>query len=99
MGLFKKRTIEAASECPGGARNPGARVVVLGTGCKSCRALHENAVQAVGAESVDYVTDMSKIAAAGVMGLPALMIDGRVTSTRKVLSPEEIASLVRAARP
>ncbi len=62
MGLFgtttKKRDI-------GG--NGNARVQVMGTGCRKCHALYEAATEALGADQVDYVTDMARIAEAGVM--------------------------------
>ena len=100
MGLFKKKetanepTCSCGSACSGSeSRNRGARVKVLGPGCKSCHILHENAVAALGAENVDYVTDMAEIAATGIMSFPALMVDGKVVSTGKVLSPEEISAL------
>ncbi len=100
MGLFKKKetanepTCSCGGACSGSeSRNRGARVKVLGPGCKSCHILHENAVAALGAENVDYVTDMAEIAATGIMSFPALMVDGKVVSTGKVLSPEEISAL------
>lgn len=100
MGLFKKKetanepTCSCGGACSGSEnRNRGARVKVLGPGCKSCHILHENAVAALGAENVDYVTDMAEIAATGIMSFPALMVDGKVVSTGKVLSPEEISAL------
>lgn len=100
MGLFKKKetanepTCSCGGACSGSeSRNRGARVKVLGPGCKSCHILHENAVAALGAENVDYVTDMAEIAATGIMSFPALMVDGKVVSTEKVLSPEEISAL------
>lgn len=100
MGLFKKKetanepTCSCGGACSGSeSRNRGARVKVLGPGCKSCHILHENAVAALGTENVDYVTDMAEIAATGIMSFPALMVDGKVVSTGKVLSPEEISAL------
>lgn len=99
MGLFEKK---AATSKPGRSRkdtrpsdgrNPNARVAVLGPGCKSCHALHENAVAALGAENVDYVTDMAELAATGIMSFPALMVDGKLVSAGKVLSAEEISAL------
>ena len=100
MGLFKKKetanepTCSCGGACSGSeSRNRGARVKVLGPGCKSCHILHENAVAALGAENVDYVTDMAEIAATGIMSFPALMVDGKVVSTGKVLSPEEISAM------
>lgn len=87
----------------GGACEPaadGAVVVkVMGTGCKNCRQLHENALEAAGRVGkpvkVEYVTDIAEIAAAGVMSTPALLVDGKVASAGKVLSAEEIEGLLR----
>ena len=75
-----------------GAR--GARVQVFGTGCKKCHALFENAVEALGEDAVEYVTDMGRVAASGIMTLPALVVDGKAVSGGRVLSPEEISALV-----
>lgn len=105
MGLFKRKqgsavecqcacggADEAGCETASGAR--GARVQVLGTGCKKCHALYENAVEALGENAVEYVTDMGRVAASGVMSLPALVVDGKAVSDGRVLSPEEITALV-----
>ncbi|WP_289093532.1 thioredoxin family protein [uncultured Bifidobacterium sp.] len=89
MGLFgtttKKRDI-------GG--NGNARVRVMGTGCRKCHALYEAATEALGADQVDYVTDMARIAEAGVMTTPALVMDGTVVSAGKVLTADEIRTLI-----
>lgn len=105
MGLFKRKqgsavecqcacggADEAGCETASGAR--GTRVQVLGTGCKKCHALYENAVEALGENAVEYVTDMGHVAASGVMSLPALVVDGKAVSGGRVLSPEEITALV-----
>lgn len=105
MGLFKRRqepavgrqcacggADEAGCETASGAR--GARVQVLGTGCKKCHALYDNAVEALGEDSVEYVTDMGRVAASGVMTLPALVVDGKAVSSGRILSPEDITALV-----
>lgn len=77
----------------------GVVVKVMGTGCKKCHQLHENALEAAKrankAVRVDYVTDIVEIAAAGIMSTPALLIDGKVVSTGKVLSADEIERLLR----
>lgn len=76
-----------------------ARVAVLGSGCKNCHTLWENmkqAVQELGlSEQVDYITDMEQIARAGVMSLPAVLVDGRVVSSGRVLSPADAAALLK----
>lgn len=86
MGLFGKKKGAAPSA-------EGARVQVMGTGCKKCHALYEAASEALGEGSVEYVTDMSRIAEAGVMTLPALVVDGKVVSAGKVLAPAEVREL------
>ena len=69
-------------------------VKVLGSGCKRCHELHENVLTAVKNASLDcnveYVTDLQKIMEAGVMSMPALMVNGKVASCGKVLSPAEV---------
>lgn len=85
--------------CEPAPSSDGVAVKVMGTGCKKCHQLHENALEAAkraeGAVRVDYVTDIAEIAAAGIMSTPALLIDGKVVSTGKVLSADEIEGLLR----
>ncbi len=75
-------------------------VKVLGSGCKNCRTLYENAKQAVSALGLDadvqYVTDMSVIAKYGVMSMPAIVINEKVASAGKVLEADEIEKLLKA---
>lgn len=70
------------------------KVTVYGTGCKKCQALHRSALEAAEGRDVqvEYVTDMARIAAAGIMSMPALAVDGEVVSSGKVLSPDEVRS-------
>lgn len=74
-------------------------IKVLGSGCKSCRRLHEAALEAAKrldtAASVEYITDMEQIMASGVMALPALLLEDRVLSTGRVLKAAEIEKLLR----
>lgn len=69
------------------------KVEVLGTGCPKCKQLEENARKALPEAKVEKVEDMGKILEAGVMVTPALVIDGKVVSSGKPLSPEEIKKL------
>ena len=73
-------------------------VKVLGSGCKRCHELHENVLTAVKNAALDctveYVTDMQKIMEAGVMSMPAVMVNGKVVSCGKVLSPAEVEQLL-----
>lgn len=73
-------------------------IQVLGTGCKKCRMLKENAeaaVQKSGVEAkVEKIEDINEIVKFGVMTTPALSIDGQVKFVGKVASAEEIAALL-----
>jgi len=75
-------------------------IAVYGAGCKKCHALLENAKKAVeqtGVEAqVDYITDMAAVAAKGIMSTPALAVDGKVVSTGRVLSADEVAAFIKA---
>ena len=82
--------------CPDGKMT----VKVLGSGCKSCHALLENAqeaVKAMGKENdiqVEYITDMEKVMRYGVMSMPALVICEKIASFGKVLKPDEVRALI-----
>ena len=73
-------------------------IKVLGGGCSKCEALLENtkkAVQEKGIEAeIEYITDFSIIAGYGIMSTPALMIDGKVVSTGRVLNEKQIGKLL-----
>lgn len=73
-------------------------IKVLGGGCRSCEALLAAAKEAIAQTGVDaeieYVTDMERIMNYGVMSMPALMIDGKVVSTGKVLKAKDVVKLL-----
>ncbi len=75
------------------------KIQVLGTGCPKCKQLEESVKKALAASGksadVEKVEDLAKILEAGVMMTPALVIDGKVASSGKALSPEEIAKLLK----
>jgi small redox-active disulfide protein 2 len=70
------------------------RIEILGMGCPKCKKLAENATKAVheaGAKvEVVKVEDMDKIVAYGVMMTPALVLDGKIMSSGKIASVDEI---------
>jgi small redox-active disulfide protein 2 len=74
-------------------------IKILGTGCKKCVTLAENAkVAAQTAEinaDIEKVTDFVAIAGYGVMSTPGLVIDEKVVSTGRVLSASEIGELLK----
>ena len=72
---------------------------ILGTGCPKCKKLAENAEAAARELGVEYklekVTDINKIMGYGVMMTPGLAVDGEVKASGKVLSVEQIKSLLQ----
>lgn len=74
------------------------RMQILGTGCPKCHKLAENtkaAAEALGIEfTIEKVTDIGRITAMGVMFTPALVVDGQVKSSGKVLEPDAIKALL-----
>ncbi|MPL83954.1 hypothetical protein SDC9_29913 [bioreactor metagenome] len=75
------------------------KIEVLGTGCSKCKALEEAVKQAVtkigGFHEVKKVKDLVEIMNYGVMSTPALVVDGVVKSTGKVLSVDELLILFK----
>ena len=75
------------------------KIEILGTGCAKCKSLEEVAKQAVakvgGFHEVKKVEDIVEIMNYGVMSTPALVIDGVVKSSGKMLSVDEIVAFMR----
>ena len=71
---------------------------VLGAGCKSCHEQYENAKEAVKSMGlsveVEYITDMQKVMAYGVMSMPALVVNEKVVSMGKVLKSADVEKLL-----
>jgi len=73
-------------------------IKVLGPGCAKCQKTEEMVKEAVAESGVNAdvkkVTDIMKIAAYGVMGTPAVVVDGEVKSVGKIPSKEDIKSWI-----
>ena len=73
-------------------------IKILGSGCRKCVTLGENAKAAAVAAGkqaeIVKVTDIAQIAGYGVMSTPGLVIDEKLVSAGKVLTAEEIGSLL-----
>jgi len=71
-------------------------IKILGTGCPKCKKMEANAIKAAEGLEVEIqkVTDINEIMNYGVMMTPALVIDEKVVSAGKVLSPEKIKDLL-----
>lgn len=78
--------------------NKDISIKVLGTGCPSCHALLKNTQEALKNKNVsieaEYITDIEKIIAYGVMSVPALVVNEKVLSTGKLLKPSDIESIL-----
>jgi len=75
------------------------KIQVLGTGCAKCKQLTANAEKAVAelgiGAVVEKVEDIREIMKFSVMTTPALVVDGKVRSAGKVLTPEAVKELLR----
>ena len=95
MGLFGKK--KAENKKTPICANSGAKgtVKVLGSGCKACHQLYDNALKAFEGTDikVEFITEVQKISEYGVMSMPALVVNGKVVSAGKILKPADIARL------
>ena len=70
------------------------KIQVLGVGCPSCHELFELTKKAAGElnlkEEVEYLDDIQKIVAMGVMQVPVLAIDGKPVITGAVYDIEKV---------
>ena len=75
------------------------KIEILGTGCTKCKTLEEVTKQAVakigGFHEIKKVEDIVEIMNYGVMSTPALVVDGMVKSSGKVLSVDEVIKLIQ----
>ena len=89
---------ETASCCCGAPVDGICCVKVLGAGCKSFHEQYENAKTAVKAMGlsveVEYITDMEKVMAYGVMSMPAIVVNEQVVSMGKVLKAADVEKLL-----
>ncbi len=77
------------------------KIEVLGTGCRRCDDLYENARLAASqmAPTIDIevtkVADVNYFVQKGVFVTPGLVIDGKVVATGKLLNVEEIVQNIK----
>jgi len=75
------------------------RLEVLGPGCKNCDDLYNNVLKAVEKAGVRDIIQVEKkqdidyFIKMGVFSTPALVIDGKVVSTSRVMSLDQIVDL------
>lgn len=75
------------------------KIEILGTGCAKCQTLLQATKEAVAKSGqfaqIEKVEDIVKIMNYGVMSTPALVINGTVKSSGKVLSVSEIEAILK----
>ena len=75
------------------------KLQVLGTGCPKCKKLADTVSQAAKELGLDYelikVTDINDIMAFGVMGTPALAVDGVVKVVGKVPALDKVKEMIK----
>ena len=73
-------------------------IKVLGPGCPKCQQTEKIVKEAVAEAGVDAsiekVTDTMEIAGYGVMGTPAVVIDGEIKAVGKIPTKEDIKSWI-----
>jgi small redox-active disulfide protein 2 len=74
------------------------KIKVLGPGCKKCRETEKIVSEAVTeagvAAEIEKVTDLMEIAGYGVLGTPAVVVDGEVKSVGKIPKKEEVRAWI-----
>jgi small redox-active disulfide protein 2 len=74
------------------------QIQVLGSGCASCKKLHQIASEIVQDLKlnieVDYVTDISKIVALGIMQSPVLTVNGKPVMIGFIPNKEKIKEAI-----
>lgn len=91
--------VNGASECCGEKADGNCCIKVLGAGCASCHKQYENVKEAVSNIGlnieVEYITDMEKVMAYGVMSMPAIVVNDKVVSMGKVLKASDVEKLLK----
>ena len=77
------------------------KIEVLGTGCQKCIALEATVKTAIAKTGkfvqLEKVDDIMKIMEYQVVSTPGLVIDGKVVSTGKALSLDEVIAFMQNA--
>lgn len=75
------------------------KIEILGTGCAKCQTLFQVTKEAVAKSGqfaqIEKVEDIVKIMNYGVMSTPALVVNGSVKSSGKVLTVSEIEAILK----
>jgi len=82
-------------------KEEGLSIKILGPGCPNCERLFKNVMEAMTKSNkvgdVEQIKDIREIGSYGVLGTPALVINGKVKSVGKVPSIQEIIKWLNEA--
>jgi small redox-active disulfide protein 2 len=74
-------------------------IKVLGPGCAKCRQTEKVVKEAVAeagiAADIEKVTDLMKIAGYGVLGTPAVVVNGEVKSVGKIPKKQDVMAWLK----
>jgi redox-active disulfide protein 2 len=74
-------------------------IKILGIGCSRCNQLEQATKEALEILKIDaiveHITDFAEIASYGVMGTPALLLNGDIVSCGRVLNVEEVVKILQ----
>jgi small redox-active disulfide protein 2 len=77
----------------------GLTIRVLGLGCTNCQAVFNRVMEVLNelnlTADLEHITDVKKIASYGIMGSPALLINGKVVSVGQVPHKKQIESWLK----
>lgn len=80
-------------------RGTGTKIQIAGPGCLNCQTTKQRVPNACAeldlAADTSHVSDLSEIAAAGVVRSPAVIIDGKIVSMGRVTSLAELKTMFR----
>jgi len=75
------------------------KIKIIGSGCPTCTKLHQMVLKAkkeghIKAE-IEYSKDINELIGLGVMGSPALVVDGKVKKVGMPKDKEELLKLIK----
>ena len=77
----------------------GLTIRVLGLGCNNCRTVFNRVMEVLNklnlTADLEHITDVKKIAAYGIMGSPALLINGKLVSVGQVPNEKQIETWIK----
>jgi len=77
------------------------QIKILGPGCPNCRKLEQDLMTVVAetkiAADIEHVTDLKEIGSYGVMGSPALIVNGKVMAVGNMPPKSQLKDLLLKA--